>query len=755
MELGIERASARRAGGAWLRVALAAAVLALAAAVLAVGCERSPEPADQAEPDAPAAPGAGAARALAAAPSYDLLANRARVRVHQAGLTVRFSDDSFRIYDLALRDVWGPAGELRRLTGKARLRLPWRGGAAVLTVRFAGKGQLVLAGKRHELRARKAAGGELAVISLGDKAAGELELLLEPNGKLAVASLELAAPDAAPCPQPAADTRPADALAGARLLEISLELPAAAALRVTPRGGQGAVAVRGEDGRRIELWRGRGDGQVKLIELGLAPQLATLELESPACDVAWQAPRLGVLASSSPEPRGTRGTPGAPAASSAPVASSAPRASLAARHVVLIVVDTLRADRLSAIADTRVRTPRLSAALDKGGLAFARNLAVAPSSPPSHATIHTGQLPRVHGAVGDTAGLAPGAPLLSALLAERGFFTGYVGNNDFAMGRLAKAARWREAHTPVFENQGIDCAPLVARALTMMERAVAAKERAFLTLLPIEPHVPYRFHEDLTERYFAGPYAPPLGKRVTSAHLSRARSRGLSDAGWQQLRALYDGEVTYFDGCFGALEDGLARLGVAKDTAIILTSDHGEGMGERGNNTGHAYSLNHELVWVPLLVFGGPFAATDAAGRAAPAALRRHVSATSNLDLAPTVLELLGVAPDPRMQGQSLLPLLRGQRQWPRAVVAEYGKAYSVSAGRWHYVADYEGRGKLYDVVADPAQLRDRSADALVPLRYLREAAAIFLSQRTRWRGTWGSWTDFSADNPLGGAGAR
>lgn len=654
---------------------------------------------------------------LAAQPRYDLLLHRARLRTYDAGLELSLADESIRLYDLALRDVWGPRASPRRLTAAAKLHLPWRGGPAELTLRFSGKGQLALGKVRHSLAGKGITEKRLA---LGSLPAGELALTLTPKGGLSVESLRLAEPGAAACATPVAP--PADSLGGARALALTLEVPARSAVAFTPHGGAGEVWLRGEDGQRVALWRGRGDGVRKVVALPAAAQVVELTFESAGCDVRWQRPELGVL-----EP--------------SPAVVAAPRV----RHLVLIVVDTLRADRVPAIADTRVRTPNLSAALARGGLVAPRHLAIAPSSPPSHATIHSGQLPRVHGAVGDTAPLSPQAPLLSAVLRERGFFTGYVGNNDFAMGRLAKAARWSEAHAPVFEGKGIDCAPLVERALELMQHALAADQRAFLTLLPIEPHVPYRFHDGITEQYFAGPYPKPLGKRVTSAHLTRAR-RGLPAAGWQQLRALYDGEVTYFDQCYGALEAGLRRLGVADDTAIVLTSDHGEGMGERGNNTGHAYSLHHELVWVPLLMLGGPFSAR-------PEAVRL-TSATSNLDVAPTVLELLGEPVDARMQGQSLAPLWRGERQWPRAVASEYGKAYAVSAGRWHYVADYEGRGKLYDVQADPAQLHDRSGEAPVPLRYLREAAAMFLSQRVRWRGAWGGWTTFSPANPLAGEGA-
>lgn len=764
--------SGKRTAGGWLSGAArpgratrpggpAAALALLAASALAAGCqraepsprgERSSEPrAFEAAPPAPPAPAVKPAPPAPPAPAlgpptYDLLANRERFHQTRAGLSLRLAGEGVRLYDLALRDVWdAPVDGARRLRGKARLLLPWPGGPAELLVRGRGKLALSLDGKKRTTVTASAAGARVA---LGELAAGERELGLEPKGATSLASLELAAPGAAdPCAAAApAELAPAPGapLRGARRFEIFVELPERARLAFAPQGGgEAVVSLRGEDGARRVLWQGKADGQRRVLPLDLAPQIAALSFESPACDVAWHELGLGAA----PPPS----SPSSPSSATA----AAPRAPQP-RHLILLVVDTLRADRLAAIAKTAVATPRLTAALARGGAVFTRNLSVAPSSPPSHTTLHTGLVPRVHGVVGDVTQLSPEAPMLSALLAARGFFAGYVGNNDFAMGRLKKAARWTEQHAPVFEDQGIDCAPIVERALQMSAAAVAKGQRMFLTLLPIEPHVPYRFHAGITERYFAGPYASPLGKRVTSAHLGRVRAKGLPPAGWQQLRALYDGEVTYFDQCYGALEDGLAKLGILDETAIVLTSDHGEGMGERGNNTGHAYSLNHELTWVPLLVFGGPFTRTSGAAGKAPGSakapsVRRWTSATSGVDLAPTVLELLGQPADPRMQGHSLAPILRGETPWPRAVASEYGKAYATATSGWHYVADYEGRGKLFDVKNDPAELRDRSADAAVPLRYLREAAAAYLSHRTRWRASDGSWTNWTTGGGSGG----
>ena len=257
-----------------------------------------------------------------------------------------------------------------------------------------------------------------------------------------------------------------------------------------------------------------------------------------------------------------------------------------------------------------------------------------------------------------------------------------------------------------------------------------------MSLLPIEPHVAYRFHDGITERYHAGPWGPTFKKKVTGAHLGRIKSLHLGPADWDQLRALYDGEVTHFDRCYGALEDGLAAAGVLDRTAIVITSDHGEGLGERGGRAGHAYGLNRELVATPLIVVGGVAAA-------------RVTVPTSNLDLAPTILALLGLPADPRMQGQSVLPLA-AQRTKPAVVASEYGKSYALRAGRWHLVVGYAGDQHLYDVAIDPDENDDRAAASPIALRYLRDAAGLYLAHRARWHtATWGTLADLAPGNPL------
>lgn len=654
-----------------------------------------------------------AALTLAARPRLDLDANRPRWHVVDRGLVLTIGGSGLAKYELAARSAWSDSVSVdghavRALKGTATLTFPWTGGEATrATVTGVGPAtvRLALDGKPVGT-VRLPAGWSASTVEVpaGRLTVGEHELTLA-GGRAKLATVEFHAADA-----------PAACVTGWRRVSLYGELPAGAHLVALPRSA-GPVRVRVTteaapagvvvyDGPATDL-----PPQLPLLPPGAreGDRLARLDLEGDAC-ATWDGAQLAM--------------PAGPPVSPPPTVA----------NVVLVVVDTLRADRLAAYGATRVQTPRLTALAGRGAV-FLHNQAMAPSSPPSHATIHTGQGPRLHGVVGDEGGPGATTPMLSAILGDAGLFTGFVGNNDFAMERLARAARWGVAETP-FYRHGKDCGPIVTRALALVAAAKAKGERFFLSLLPIDPHVAYRFHAGVTDRYHAGPWRPPLGKQTSSKQLGRMKALPADHPDWTQVRALYDGEVTHVDACIGALEDGLRAAGVLDQTAIVVTSDHGEGMGERAGAAGHAYSLHRELVDVPLIIAGG-------------VGIARVSAPASNADIAPTVLALLGQPADPRMQGRSLIPDTLGPA-WPRITASEYGKSYALRTSGHHLVVGYSGTGELYDVRVDPEETKPLGDDAALALRSLRDAAGMFLAYRTRWQApSWGDLGNLAPGNPL------
>jgi arylsulfatase A-like enzyme len=322
--------------------------------------------------------------------------------------------------------------------------------------------------------------------------------------------------------------------------------------------------------------------------------------------------------------------------------------------------------------------------------------------------------------------------MISTQLGAAGVATGYYGNNSFGMGRLEKPGQWTEFHQPPQEGLGIDCQALIPEILKFAGKQKAAGKRFFVSSLPYEPHTPYRYHPGVTDRFHPGPWGPPVGKMVNGDLLGGLSSGKvtLSEAQWGQLRALYDGEVEHVDGCFGELLAGLDKLGVAGDTALVITSDHGEGMYEHGR-MGHAFGHFAELGNVPLVVLA-PGQLTE----------RRPVdTVTSHLDIAPTILDLMGVSRSERIQGISLVPMMLRQGPWtPRVMPLEYGRSYALRARRWKYIVDYSGQESLFDLANDPTEQKDLVSRNDFALRYLRDVAGFFLAHRSEWRmEAWGS----------------
>jgi len=361
--------------------------------------------------------------------------------------------------------------------------------------------------------------------------------------------------------------------------------------------------------------------------------------------------------------------------------------------IVLISIDTLRSDRLPAYGYGGVETPAIDR-LAADGVVFDRAYAHSPLTLPSHASILTGLLPPAHG-VRDNVGyrLDPAAvPYLPRRLREAGYATGgavsaYVlrGEGGFADGfdRYDDAIERRDrAGVGGLQRPGEEA---LERILPWLRER--GGEPFFLFLHLFEPHTPYRPPEP-----FASRYPDP-----------------------------YDGEVAAADRVVGELLAELDRLGLYRRSAILLLSDHGEGLGDHGEDE-HGLLLYRESVQVPLIL-------KLPGGRAAG---RRVAEPAQLVDVAPTILELAGLEPSAEGAGRSLLGALRGEpAEDPRPVYAEtyfprlhfgWSELTSLVSGRWHFIHGPDP--ELYDLVADPAEERNLLRDERRVARELRDALA-------------------------------
>ncbi len=327
-------------------------------------------------------------------------------------------------------------------------------------------------------------------------------------------------------------------------------------------------------------------------------------------------------------------------------------------NLLLVSIDTLRADHVGAYGSTTGSTPRLDR-LAREGLLCLDASAPSPWTLPSHATMFSGQFPAVHGAKEKGRTLsAERSPALAEILAESGYAT-----RAFTAGGFLDASfgfdRGFDGFSDIDPLRPSSSPHFLPLHSTLGPEAAERRKEAYGfegVLRWLEAHRDEPFflflHTYTVHDYDApGDELPCRDRGCTSeavrfAAFGDARSTGPADDA--HLVHLYDGALAYVDGRIGALLDRLDELHLAEDTIVVVTSDHGEELLERGA-FGHGTELHEELLRVPLIL---------RVPGSAPRVVERPVML---VDLAPTCLALLGLPPDSFMQGLDFLG-----PEWPR-----------------------------------------------------------------------------------------
>jgi arylsulfatase A-like enzyme len=416
--------------------------------------------------------------------------------------------------------------------------------------------------------------------------------------------------------------------------------------------------------------------------------------------------------------------PGAPPAAKVP-------------NVLLITLDTVRADHVSVYGYRRDTTPNLRRLATTCATVYSRAIASSNWTLPSHASLFTGQTPRRHGAV-STARLFPIASTsstLAELLAARGYRTAGIAANwallapAFGFGRgfssyecleledfwtlSGKAYLLRERvraltarlASPFHRHRQFAPADEVnARAIPFLGAASRDRRPFFLFLNYMDAHAPYlppapfdsRFGRP--ERALDWPEYQRVRDAVTHGHERRLTAREAAD-----LTDQYDGAITYLDDRIEVLLRTLKSLGLFDDTLIVITSDHGEAFGE-SSVVGHGVSLFQHQVHVPLIV-KYPHSTTAA---------ESDVLASS-IDILPTVLDTIGADVPPAVHGVSLRLLPARGGRWiasesdrPRGDATARGDAGPAEVAIfWDHLKRITGVGgvdELFDLSSDPGE---------------------------------------------------
>lgn len=348
-------------------------------------------------------------------------------------------------------------------------------------------------------------------------------------------------------------------------------------------------------------------------------------------------------------------------------------------NILLITLDTTRADRLGCYGYSGAQTPKLDSLADRG-VVFERAYAPAPMTAPSHTSLFTGLCPPEHGVFTNAqVALDPGIPTLAELLKAQSYETAafvaaFVLQKKFGLERgfhvydddLSSADQTGD---PLHRYR--DGRIVIDSAVRWLSKRTAAARPFFCWVHLYDPHEPYLAHE------------PEFGDQFRDQP--------------------YDGEVAYVDRQLGRLFDALKKSGVERNTVVVVIGDHGESLGEHGERA-HGYMLHESTLRVPLIIADPR---RDAGGL-------RISTPVSLIDLFPTLLEFADAKAPQESKARSLHAALAGGSIAPSVCYSQTEEPYlqafwsplqGLTTQRWRYVRTT--KPELYDLQADPKELHN------------------------------------------------
>ncbi len=411
-----------------------------------------------------------------------------------------------------------------------------------------------------------------------------------------------------------------------------------------------------------------------------------------------------------------------------------------AKNVVLLLVDTLRADKLTAInPKTRVKTPAVDA-LASDGVTFTAAQSPENWTKPSVASVLTSLYPMTHCAKTFPAKLSDKATMLSEIYKKAGFATGSFIANGYVSDKFGFDQGWDHYTNYIRESKSTEAENVFGEAASWIEKNKGS--RFFAYIQTIDPHVPYDPPDPYLQMYDKQEYNGPVESRLTAKIQEKASASTtyLSGRDKARLETLHDGEISYHDEHLRQFVAKLKELGLYEDTVFIMTSDHGEEFNEHGRY-GHGHSVYQELLNVPFII-------------RYPAAVpkgKRYDMTVSTLDIGPTLLALSGIDIPSTFEGRNLLPTLStGTPAFPAVAFSDFLDNWRVvRAGRWKLVLQ-GARSMFYDLKNDPLEKTDISGKkATLAKRYTRALLGQFLAARQRgrwWRADQGKGSNVKAE---------
>jgi len=402
-------------------------------------------------------------------------------------------------------------------------------------------------------------------------------------------------------------------------------------------------------------------------------------------------------------------------------------------NLILVSIDTLRADHVSSYGYARETTPELDAFFENKGTIFKNVVAGAPWTLPSHVTMLSGLNAINHGANFDDIPDPSAVVFLAETLRSHGYTSaawtggGFLSPSFGFSSGFDRYSSWPAAHS---DNELIKHAEEVQAWITANRN-----HRFFVMLHTYEVHTPFRPREPYFSR-FRGK-KPGIDGFVDTKNLSTSPDDGfISKKAFQLVKKdgqppstpvdpdlltdLYDAGIAYTDSILGKLLKELSDKGILANTLVVITSDHGESLGEK-NLFGHGNLYDGNLM-VPLLMAGPGIQAGDT----------QIENQVGLVDLTPTLLDLMGISQSNYVDGISLLPMLKGDTAkapgiaWSyspktnRGIAARVGNREKLilNNSAWAPAFDHT---EYYDLIKDPAELRDLGGQTNPELKMLTE----------------------------------
>jgi arylsulfatase A-like enzyme len=464
-----------------------------------------------------------------------------------------------------------------------------------------------------------------------------------------------------------------------------------------------AVHATAEDGATVD---GVLTGLGSAIDLSaLAGKAARLELAGAGCPTTALAG--AVLAVPGEAPVARRGDP--------------------PRHVVFIIMDSLRADRVRTFNPrARPETPNFDKLAESSTL-FTANYVQGNESQVSHASMWTSNYLAKHKAIEMADRLPDKWVTIDEVAKQAGKFVAGASGNGYIRPARGFGAGWDRFSNHIEKGLGLKGGEIMEHGLSFV--GPKKDQPWFLYLGLIDTHVTWRAKQPWIDRYdggYKGRFPTEFGDDGPTGF-----PKDLTEHEKDHVRALYDSNVSYQDDLVGQLVDKLKAWGVWDHTMLVITADHGDEQWEDGR-VGHGGSVRESLVHVPLVVHYPPMF---------PAA--RIAEGTEGIDIVPTVADALGVQVDPEWQGMSLVGLASGAGGYPlMSVASQYENAHGGRIGHWKLKLIGTQSPKLYDLARDPDERADLwgKPAAEIGARLLLDPMWILRTWNVEWKKSqWGN----------------